>query len=151
MGFDQSRVTFPTSSTAVARVLRVVRCRLLPEFIEAGEGALGRVGALVHQLPPANLSTLQARPHRALSRVRARCLTYFRILLVLRAPGAGRNRKGCEGKTVNAQAAPASAVYGASSCMTRSITRASRFAASAACHECSATVPTITTQNASMA
>ena len=47
-------------------VIRVVRCRLLPEFIEAGEGAPGRVGALVRQLPPANLSTLQARPHPAL-------------------------------------------------------------------------------------
>ena len=42
-------------------VMGVVWCRLLPEFIEAGEGAPGRVSALVQQLPPANLSTLQAR------------------------------------------------------------------------------------------
>ncbi|KAK9822854.1 hypothetical protein WJX81_004338 [Elliptochloris bilobata] len=33
--------------------------KLLPDYIEAGEGAPGRVAALVQQLPPANLSTLQ--------------------------------------------------------------------------------------------
>ena len=35
--------------------------RLLPEIIKAGEAAPGRAIALVQQLPPANLSTLQAR------------------------------------------------------------------------------------------
>ena len=50
-----------TAATRVRPAMRRLSCRLLPEFIEAGEGALGRIGALVQQLPPANLSTLQAR------------------------------------------------------------------------------------------
>ena len=85
----------PAAVDKACMVMRVARCRLLPEFIEVGEGAPGRVGALVRQLPPANLSTLQARPHPALSRFRVRHLTYAPTLLALHAPGERRNRKGC--------------------------------------------------------